>query len=114
MNRRSLILGLGAVLATPAIVRAENLMKLWVPPKPKLITSVDLSDEGDWSGFLWTADGEKSGWWRQKSGRFDFRWDDPEPTGYWSQGTNNSYESMVQLCNVHKVRPYPGPVPHAA
>jgi hypothetical protein len=34
MNRRSLLLGLGAIIAAPAVVRAESLMKLWVPPKP--------------------------------------------------------------------------------
>lgn len=33
MNRRSLLLGIGAALAAPAIVRAESLMKLWVPPR---------------------------------------------------------------------------------
>lgn len=33
LTRRSLLLGLGATLAMPAVVRAESLMKLWVPPK---------------------------------------------------------------------------------
>lgn len=41
MNRRSLLLGLGTALAAPAIVRAESLMKLWVPPAPKLLLYVD-------------------------------------------------------------------------
>lgn len=37
MNRRSLLLGIGAALAAPAIVRADSLMKLWVPPKRELL-----------------------------------------------------------------------------
>lgn len=34
MNRRSF---LGGLLAAPAIVRAESLMKIWVPPKEVLV-----------------------------------------------------------------------------
>lgn len=41
MNRRSLLLGLGGALAAPAIVRAETLMKLWVP-KQELLTEESL------------------------------------------------------------------------
>lgn len=33
-SRRSFLLGLGAALAAPAVVRADSLMKLWVPPLP--------------------------------------------------------------------------------
>lgn len=33
MNRRSLLLGIGSALAAPSIVRAESLMKLWVPSR---------------------------------------------------------------------------------
>jgi len=36
MNRRSLILGGAALIAAPAVVRAESLMKI-VVPKPALI-----------------------------------------------------------------------------
>jgi hypothetical protein len=36
-SRRGFLLGIGAALAAPAIVRADSLMKLWVPPKPKLV-----------------------------------------------------------------------------
>ncbi len=46
MNRRSLLLGLSAVLAAPAIVKAESLMKLWVP-RPTLVTLDDYA-EGVW------------------------------------------------------------------
>ena len=35
-SRRSFLLGLGATLAAPAIVRAESLMKLYVP-KPEVL-----------------------------------------------------------------------------
>lgn len=35
-NRRTFLLGLGTALAAPAVVRASSLMKIWVPPKPKL------------------------------------------------------------------------------
>lgn len=31
ITRRSMLLGIGAALAAPAIVRADSLMKLWVP-----------------------------------------------------------------------------------
>lgn len=46
MNRRSLLLGIGAALAAPAIVRADSLMKLWVPPKRKLVTGAVYWTEG--------------------------------------------------------------------
>lgn len=32
MNRRNFLLGSAAIVAAPAIVRAESLMKIWVPP----------------------------------------------------------------------------------
>lgn len=35
-SRRSFLIGIGAALAAPAVVRADSLMRLWVPkPKPK-------------------------------------------------------------------------------
>lgn len=33
MNRRGFLTGLVGVVAAPAIVRSESLMKLWVPPQ---------------------------------------------------------------------------------
>lgn len=42
VGRRAFILGLTSALAAPAIVRAESLMKLWVPPK---IALVNLNEE---------------------------------------------------------------------
>lgn len=33
-TRRSFLLGLTAAFAAPAVVRADSLMKLWVPPLP--------------------------------------------------------------------------------
>lgn len=38
MNRRGFLGGLIGVVAAPAIVRAESLMKIWVPPVPKILT----------------------------------------------------------------------------
>lgn len=43
-NRRAFLFGAGALLAAPAIVRASSLMKLWVPPAPKLIGHTWLYD----------------------------------------------------------------------
>lgn len=40
-SRRGFLLGLTTAFAAPAIVRAESLMKLWVPPAPKLIVLDD-------------------------------------------------------------------------
>ncbi len=45
MNRRSLLLGFGATLAAPAVVRAESLMKIIVP-KRDLIVIDPLPIEG--------------------------------------------------------------------
>lgn len=55
-SRRAFLLGLGAALAAPAVVRADSLMKLWVPPAPKLITSFDDYEEGTWTPKI-MADG---------------------------------------------------------
>jgi hypothetical protein len=49
ITRRSLLLGLGALLAAPAIVRASSLMpvKAWVaPPKP-----IFAGEIGSWQGI---------------------------------------------------------------
>lgn len=43
-NRRFFMLGAGALIAAPAIVRAESLMKLFVP-KPELIPYLAPSEE---------------------------------------------------------------------
>jgi hypothetical protein len=42
MNRRSLLLGLGAALAAPAIVKAENLMKIAAVRQDILIERVEV------------------------------------------------------------------------
>jgi hypothetical protein len=39
-SRRSFLLGFGAALAAPAIVRAESLMPLFVP-KPRVLTNAE-------------------------------------------------------------------------
>ena len=38
-QRRIFLKGLLAVVAAPAIVKADNLMKIWVPPEPRIVTS---------------------------------------------------------------------------
>lgn len=43
IGRRGFLLGMGAALAAPSIVKAEGLMKLWVPTKPQLIQAFDLA-----------------------------------------------------------------------
>ncbi len=39
MNRRGFLGGLVGVVAAPAIVRAESLMKIWVPPQGIVLPS---------------------------------------------------------------------------
>lgn len=65
VTRRSLLVGFGAALAAPAIVRAESLMKLYVPPKPKFVTVMDLSGPGADKAVmaLYTYAGEPVGTW---------------------------------------------------
>lgn len=49
--RRSFLLGIGAALAAPAVVRAESLMKLWVPkPRPLLLETALVQIRND---VLW-------------------------------------------------------------
>ena len=38
MNRRDFLKTMIAAAAAPAIVKAENIMKVWVPPEKKIIT----------------------------------------------------------------------------
>lgn len=67
MNRRRLLLGAGAALAAPAIVRAESLMKIaqlrratdrqfgmYVNPTGFGLTSLDMLD--DYEEGWWTVD----------------------------------------------------------
>ena len=46
-SRRSFLLGADTALAAPAVVRAESLMKLWVPPVPKLQVVTEWISPGD-------------------------------------------------------------------
>ena len=43
MNRRDLLKGILVAGCFPAIVRAESLMKIWVPPEKKIITGDDVA-----------------------------------------------------------------------
>ncbi len=38
MNRRGFLGAMLGLAAAPAIVKAENIMKIWVPPEPSIIT----------------------------------------------------------------------------
>ena len=42
MNRRNFLKGMIAVGMAPAIVKADNLMKLYVPPEKKVVISEDF------------------------------------------------------------------------
>ncbi len=44
LTRRQFLQGMIAAGAAPAIVKAENLMKLYVPPEKKIITSSSFTD----------------------------------------------------------------------
>lgn len=35
--RRNMLMGIFAAASAPAVVRASSMMKIWVPPEPKLI-----------------------------------------------------------------------------
>ncbi len=48
LSRRSLLLGLTAALAAPAVVRAESLMKLWVPPNRHFSLNGFMTDAEMW------------------------------------------------------------------
>lgn len=100
-NRRAFLFGAGAALAAPALVPASSLMKLWVPPKPALVTvTVDLAKP------LFDATGLVVGWWLQHDGGIDFRWDDPKPTGYYHHGTNHSFSTAYNVMKMLDVTPY--------
>lgn len=59
MNRRQFLQAMLAAGAAPAIVKAENLMKIWVPPAPKVVAGVDLAVPGSDGTALWRLDEEK-------------------------------------------------------
>jgi hypothetical protein len=42
LNRRSFLKGLGILGAAPAIVHAENIMKIWTPPKDIILPSQSI------------------------------------------------------------------------
>lgn len=43
MNRRGFLKTAGIILAAPAIVRAENIMKIWTPPQDIVVPSPALT-----------------------------------------------------------------------
>lgn len=63
VNRRAFLFGATAALAAPAVVQAEALMKLWVPPKPVFVVPptdslfgaaglLNAHEEGYWTPTL--------------------------------------------------------------
>lgn len=68
MNRRHFLSIIAAGLAAPAIVKAENIMRIWTPPEPKIINPF----EGMWQDAAGTipvtAVGQPVGLWHQKYG----------------------------------------------
>lgn len=59
MQRRGFLAAMLAAAAAPAIVKAESLMKLYVPPARKVWTPYghDLGT-GDWTVDAWLPDGQ--------------------------------------------------------
>lgn len=52
-TRRGFLGAILAAAAAPAIVRTESLMKIWVPPAPKILTWADFADgERDATSFI--------------------------------------------------------------
>lgn len=52
INRRSFLKGLGILGAAPAIVKAENIMKIWTPPKDIILPqSIDFMVPKGQPGF---------------------------------------------------------------
>lgn len=48
-TRRLFLAGAASLIAAPAIVHADNIMKLWVPPKPKVILRLQAKNAmGEW------------------------------------------------------------------
>lgn len=97
MNRRSLLLGLGAAFAAPAIVKAESLMNLWVPAKPRVITLADAHAQ-----WLYDDTGTIVGTCKQIGQMIDFHiaHKDSVTSG------NVSPATMFKVCLVENVTPY--------
>ncbi len=49
MNRRGFLGAILAAAAAPAIVKAESLMKIWVPPEPKILLPDFGMGDGDFT-----------------------------------------------------------------
>lgn len=64
MNRRKFLTGAAALFCAPAIVRAGSLMKIWVPPEPRIVTRnssiyVEYANE-EWNNARPFSDAGKS------------------------------------------------------
>lgn len=66
LSRRNFLKSSGIILAAPAIVKAENLMKIWTPPKDIVIPDITLGlpenlRPGYFNLSFWAKE-EGSGW----------------------------------------------------
>lgn len=79
LNRRGF---LGALLAAPAIVKAENIMRIWVPPAPKVVPRV-FPD-----GLVVWGENTSEGWLPVAAGEF------PDSLAWWGKGTAEDWMSL--------------------
>lgn len=103
MQRRGFLLGLGTALAAPAVVRAESLMKLWVPPAPKVLRA----DEPDWEGQLYVGF-LPVGRFVQRNGWVDYKYDATDVLGEPNSGQGHITVKMaLGAFPAYGVTPYP-------
>lgn len=78
VGRRGFLIGLGAAIAAPAIVRADSLMKLWVPPAPEIIVPRITMEQtmvnalGDFETGWFMRDGMGIGTYTKIGDKIDF------------------------------------------
>jgi len=54
-SRRGFLFGIGAALAAPAVVRADTLMKLWVPKPAIIVPSNSMLTLSELTMLEWEA-----------------------------------------------------------
>lgn len=108
ITRRGLITGIAAALAAPAIVKADSLMKLWVPPEPKIIIGTDISLNPSISvgTLIDVASNKMVGWWSlNESGLINLSWTDPQPSINRLSASNLSREVADHVIDYLGARP---------
>lgn len=58
-SRRSLIVGLGALIAAPAIVRSSSLMKIKPSLEQRIVTAVTAAIDGRIGQWYWVAPADR-------------------------------------------------------